>query len=162
MRDTSAMRDTPGTMRTRMALASIIAVLGVSACGSAGSPAASRPAPPSPIVVSAYVSATQVRVSPVHFGAGPVLLTVTNQSAHSVALRIVRAGGSRVVARTAPINPEGVTQVKVDLRRGSYSLTATAAGRRTEAQKTLPSHVIGASLRVGRVRPSSGGSLLQP
>ena len=153
------MRDTPA-MRIRMGLVSIAVVLGVSACGSAGSPAASRPAPPNPIVVSAYVSSTQVRVSPARFGAGPVLLTVTNQSPHAVALRVLRGG--HPLARTAPINPQGVTQLKVDLERGSYSLAAAAAGRRTEAQKTLPEHVVAARLRVGRPRPSSGSSLLQP
>lgn len=160
MRDTSAMRDTAGTMRIRMGLVSIAAALCLSACGSAGSPAASRPAPPNPIVVSAYVSATQIRVSPSRFGAGPVLLTITNQSARAVALRVLR--GAHPIARTAPINPQGVTQLKVDLSRGDYSLAAASAGRRTDAQKTLPSHAVGARLRVGRHRPSSGASLLQP
>jgi hypothetical protein len=159
MRDTLAMRDTPA-MRLRMGLVSIVAMLGLSACGSAGSPAASRPAPPETIVVSAYVSSSQIRVSPTHFGAGPVLLTITNQSNRALALRVLRGG--RAIARTAPINPQGVTQLKVDLSRGSYSLTAAAAGRRTDAQKTLPSRAVAARLRVGRPRPSSGGSLLQP
>ncbi|HTU29065.1 MAG TPA: hypothetical protein VMF07_06770 [Solirubrobacteraceae bacterium] len=153
------MRDTP-VMRIRTGLLSIAAMLGVSACGSAGSPAASRPAPPSPIVVSAYVGASQIRVSPARFGAGPVLLTVTNQSAHAVALRVLR--GAHPIARTAPINPQGVTQLKVDLDRGDYSLAAAAAGRRSDAQKTLPLRVAAARLRVGHSRPSSGGSLLQP
>ena len=147
-------------MPIRRGLVAIAVVLGVSACGSAGSPAASRPAPPDPIVVSAYVSPTGVRVSPSHFGAGPILLTVTNQSARAVALRIQR--GAHAVARTAPLNPQGVTQLKVDLGRGAYSLLAARAGRRTDAQRTLPSHLIGARLRVGRPRPSSGASLLQP
>ncbi len=154
------MRDTPGTMRIRICLVSTAAVLSLSACGSAGSPAASRPAPPNPIVVSAYVGAGQIRVSPSHFGAGPILLTVTNQSDHAVALRLLHGG--HAIARTAPINPQGVTQLKVDLNRGGYTLTAASAGRRTDAQRTLPSHVVGARLRVGRHRPSSGASLLQP
>jgi hypothetical protein len=101
-----------------------------------------------------------VRVSPARFGAGPVLLTVTNQGARAVSLRVAR--GSHVIARTAPINPQGVTQLKVDLARGDYSLAAIAAGRRTDAQKTLPLRVIAARIRVGRQRPSSGGDLLQP
>ena len=121
---------------------------------------AARPTPPSPIVVSAYVGAGQVRVSPAHFGAGPILLTVANQSAHAISLRVLR--GSRLVARTAPINPQGVTQLKVDLDRGDYTLAAAGAGRRTDAQKTLPSRTSAARLRVGRERPSGGSNLLQP
>jgi len=160
MRDTRPMRDTPARMRLRFALVSVCAALGVSACGSSGSPAASRPTPPSPIVVSAYVGAGQVRVSPAHFGAGPILLTVTNQSAHAVSLRVLR--GSRLVARTAPINPQGVTQLKVDLDRGDYTLAAVAGGRRSDAQKTLPSRTAAARLRVGRERPSGGSNLLAP
>ena len=159
-RPTSSMRDTPVTMRIRTALAPVAAALGLSACGSAGSPAASRAAPPEPIIVSAYVGAAQIRVSPARFGAGPVLLTVANQSRRAVALRIVRAG--RGLARTAPINPQGVTQLKVDLARGAYELVAAAAGRLTDAQRTLPSRIAPARVRVGRTRPSSGSSLLQP
>ena len=154
------MRDTPRTMRIRISLIGLAAVLGLSACGSSGSPAASRPAPPSPIVVSAYIGGGAVRVAPSRFGAGPILLTVTNQSAHAVALELMR--GARVLARTAPINPQGATQVKVDLGRGQYSVRAAAAGRRTDAQRTLPSGISMARLRVGRTRPSSGGDLLQP
>lgn len=146
-------------MRIRIGLVSILVVVGVSACGSAGSPVASRPASPAPVVVSADVGAGQIRVSPSHFGAG-LILTVTNQSAHAVALRVLH--GAHAIARTAPINPQGVTQLKVDLSRGNYSLAAAPAGRRTDAQKTLPSHVLAARLRVGRHRPSSDASVLQP
>jgi hypothetical protein len=160
MADISAMRDTARTMRIRIALGSVIVGLAVSACGSAGSPAASRPAPPQPIVVSAYVNAVQVRVSPSHLGAGPVLLTVTNQSRHAVALVVVHS--SRVLARTAPINPQGVTQLKVDLAQGDYALSADAAGRRTDAQRTLRWRIAEARLRVGRTRASGGANLLQP
>src|SRR5579875_4154471 len=156
----TTMRDTPVWMRIRIALLCLAAVLGLSACGSAGSPAASRPAPPSPIDVSAYVGATQVRVSPARFGAGPVLLTVTNQSGRRVALRLV--AGARVLARTAPITPQGVAQVKIDLARGEYALAAAPAGRLSDAERTLPARIAAARLRVGRSRTGSGSSLLEP
>jgi hypothetical protein len=154
------MRDTPRTMRIRISLIGLAAVLGLSACGSSGSPAASRPAPPSPIVVSAYIGGTAVRVSPTRFGAGPILLTVANQSPRAVALEVTR--GERVLARTAPINPQGTTELKVDLSRGDYAVRAALAGRRTDAQRTLRARIPTARLRVGRSRPSSGGDLLQP
>ena len=147
-------------IRIGLALTAVVLSLTVCACGSSGAPAAARPTPPSPIVVSAYVSSSRVQVSPARFGAGPVLVTVTNQSAHAVTLRIVR--GSRVVARTGSIEPRAATQIKVDLPRGSYTLAAAPPGRRTDAQKTLPSPISAARLHVGRTRHAGGSSLLQP
>jgi hypothetical protein len=136
--------------------------LTLSACGSTGSPAASRPDPPTPTVLSAIVSASQLRLSPDRIGAGPVLLTITNQSSRSVAVLVHRSGSSGAVARTAPLNPQGVTQLKVDLSRGTYTVAAAPSERRTDAQASRPAQIATARLRITRSRASSGGQVLQP
>jgi hypothetical protein len=156
--------DTPIAMRIRtgLGLAGACAALGLAGCGSAGSDAASRPTPPTPIVVSALVGPAGVTVSPQRFGAGPILLTVSNQGRRPVALTLARRGRGGALARTAPINPQGVTQLKVDIGRGTYALTATAAGRRTDAQRTRAAQAPTITLRVGRERAGGGDQVLQP
>ncbi len=145
---------------TTVILAASALVLG--GCGSSGSEAASRPTPPSPLVLSAYIGSGAVRVSPARIGAGPVLLTVTNQSARPVRLLVSRRGGGRPAVRTAPINPQGVTQLKLDFARGTYALAAAPGGRRSDAQRSLPSRISAVTLHVGRERASGGGQLMTP
>jgi hypothetical protein len=147
-------------IRTIVILAASAPVL--CGCGSAGSIAASRSAPPGPVVLSVYIGTSRVRLSPARLGAGPMLLTVTNQGRGSVSLLVSRAGHGRPIARTAPINPGGVTQLKLQLARGIYAVNATPAGRRTDAQRSRPPTVAPATLRVGGQRASGGGQTLQP
>ena len=147
-------------MRIRSIVICAGVALVVSACGSAGSKSASLPAPPGPIVLSALVTGTRVSVSPAHIGAGPVLLTVTNQGHRAAAVTLSRAGHS--LARTAPINPQGATQIKVDLNRGVYRLALARSAQRSDAQKTRPEPVTGAVVRVGRRRGGGGRQLLSP
>ena len=136
---------------------------GVSACGSAGSSSASLPSPPAPVVLSAFVSGAQVSLSPARIGAGPVLLTVTNQGHRAAAVTVSRSGHGGPLARTAPLNPQGVTQIKVDLARGAYRVAvAHGRGRRSDALKTRPSPVAGTLLTVGARRAGGGSQLLRP
>jgi hypothetical protein len=137
---------------------------GVAGCGSAGSAAASRPDPPTPITLSAFVGRNAIHVEPARLGAGPVLLTVADQSPRAIALVLSRAGSRQVIARTAPLNPDGVIQVKLDLGSGTY----TVAARPTigphpslHAQVDAPAAVT-TTLRVGPQRTSSGNQVLQP
>jgi hypothetical protein len=95
-------------------------------------------------------------------GAGPVIFVVTNQASHSEALAITRGpASSHPLASTAPINPQGTTQVSVDFKPGDYTI-ATAAHGRTDAQLSRASSIAPASLHIGRKRANSSNSLLQP
>jgi hypothetical protein len=148
-------------MRIRTIVICALSALGLSACGSAGSKSASLATPPGPVVLSALVSGAHVSVSPTRVGAGPVLLTVTNQGRHAAAVTLSRSG--RRLARTAPINPQGATQIKVDLARGVYRVAlARPSGHRSDAAKTRPTTVSGAVLRVGRRRGGGSSQLLSP
>jgi hypothetical protein len=134
---------------------------GLVGCGSAGSPAASRPNPPGPIVLSAFIGHRAVRVSPNRLGAGPVLLTVANESPSAVALTLTRSGAA--LARTAPINPGGVTQVKVELSRGAYTVSAIATAPRSDAARNRAlGHTLTTTVRVGAPRAGAGDQVLQP
>jgi hypothetical protein len=136
--------------------ASAVALTG---CGSSGGTAVSRVGPPNPLSVSVLITNSRVVASPSRFGAGPVLFTVTNQASDSRTLQIFRGRDVRV-ADTAPLNPQGSTQVSVVFNRGRYRLSV-ASRARTEAQlaaaRTRPLTIL-----VGRTRRSSDSTLLTP
>lgn len=139
-----------------------MSALAVTACGSAGGKAASAAGAPTPVNLSVYVNDSRISISPRTVGAGPVIFIVTNHASHSEALSITRgAAGTHPVASTAPINPQGTTQVSVDFKAGDYTISTAAHGR-TDAQLSRPSRIPPASLHIGRKRPSASNSLLQP
>jgi hypothetical protein len=131
----------------------------VSACGSSGGTAASLPRPPDPVNLTVFVNDSRVSVSPRSVGAGPINFIVTNQASRAESLAISRGGST--VASTAPINPQGTTQVSVDFKPGIYKV-ATGPRGENDAQISRQSSIRPASIHIGRPRPSSGGDLLQP
>jgi hypothetical protein len=146
-------------MRIRTIGQLAIIALGVSACGSAGGTAASLSRPPNPVNLTVYVNDSRVSVSPGQVGAGPITFIVTNQASHAEALAISKGGST--LASTAPINPQGTTQVSVDFKPGKYTI-ATGAQGANDAQLTKQSPIQPASIRIGRERASSSNSVLQP
>lgn len=148
-------------MRIRM-----IGILGtagllVCACGSTGGKAATQLRPPTPVNLSVYVSDSAISVSPSAVGAGPVVFIVTNQASRSVSLAISRVGQNHTIASTAPINPQGTTQVSVDFRPGDYAI-ATAAHGSTDASLAATSTVRSASIHIGHERGNTSSALQEP
>jgi hypothetical protein len=133
--------------------------LAVSACGSAGGKAASVARPANPVNMTVYVNDSRVSVSPTKVGAGPITFIVTNQASRAESLAISRGGST--LARTAPINPQGTTQVSVDFKPGIY-IVATGPRGQNDAQLSKQSSIRPAAIRIGRARQSSGNDLLQP
>jgi len=131
----------------------------LSACGSSGGTSASLPRPASPVNMTVLVNDARVSVSPRSVGAGPITFIVTNQASRAESLAISRAGST--LASTAPINPQGTTQVSVDFKPGIYTV-ATGSRGRNEAQRSKQSSIRPASIHIGRARASSGNDLLQP
>ena len=129
------------------------------ACGSTGGKSAALLRPPSPVNLSVYISPSRISVSPSSIGAGPIVFIVTNQSSQSESLAI--SDGPHVLATTAPINPQGTTQVTVDVKRGTYTIATRAHGA-TDAQRSQQAAIAGATIHVGHRRPSSSNQVLQP
>jgi hypothetical protein len=136
----------------------IIALI-VSACGSAGGGSPSAARPPNPVNLTVYVNDSRVSVSPAHVGAGPITFIVTNQASQAESLAISKGGST--LASTAPINPQGTTQVSVNFAPGRYTI-ATGARGRSDAQRTRQSSIRPASIHIGREREGSSNSVLQP
>ena len=136
-----------------------LTAVAATACGSSGGQSAALTRPPSPVNLSVYIGTARVSVSPRLVGAGPIIFVVTNQARQSETLAISHR--SHTLATTAPINPQGTTQVTVDVGRGTYAVTATPRGV-SDAQRSQASPITGALIHVGRPRPSSSDQVLQP
>ena len=125
----------------------------VAGCGG-GDDYANEPRPPAPINVTAAITNSRVSVSPQHFGAGPIVLVVSNQSssAQEVTFQTEELGGSEPGRRfsTTPINPRGTATLKVDVRQGDWMLGTKDGGVRA------------AAVSVGKLRKSAQNELLQP
>jgi hypothetical protein len=133
----------------------------VSACGSVGGRSPSVARPPAPINLTVYVNDARVSVSPESLGAGPVVFIVTNQSSRAEALAISRSGQNQPLASTAPINPQGTTQVAVDFRPGDYTISTSPHGA-TDAQLSQTAPIRAAQIHIGHERANSSSQLLQP
>jgi hypothetical protein len=141
----------------------VFAAAAAAGCGS-GTHFANRPRPPSPINLTVYINDQRISVSPVSFGAGPVVLVVTNQASNAESLRVVPSAGSAAqpLADTGPISPQATAQVTVNLSTPGNYTVATAPNGSTEAAAAAPAGIHPAVLHVGKARASASNSLLQP
>jgi hypothetical protein len=134
-------------------MAPLLAAL-VAGCGGADASYKNKPRPPAPINVTASINPGRVSVSPKQFGAGPIVITVSNQtgSAQTVTFETDELAGEQggIRTRTDPIAPRDVTTLQVDVRKGTYALAT-----RDRAIKR-------ASIEVGKSRRSAQNELLEP
>ncbi len=138
-------------VRTTTGLA--VAVATAFGCGSEAD-YANEPRPATPINISAAITDDRITVSPRRFGAGPVVLLISNQTsrAHRVTVESDTFGDRDpgIRQRTSPINPDGTATLKIDMARGRYMVTVDGDG------------IDDATVRVGRDRASSSDQLLTP
>jgi hypothetical protein len=135
-------------MRIRCALATA-AVLGIAGCGEDDH--ANRDRPAASINVTAAIADGRIHVSPRVFGAGPIRLIVSNQTAAAQELTFETGGdASGVTQTTAPIDPAGTATLEVDPPAGDYEIS-------TDDGEIEPTAV-----KVGAARPSAQNELLQP
>jgi hypothetical protein len=123
--------------------------LAMSGCGGSGSDYKNELRPPAPINVTAYISPRRVSVSPANFGAGPIVVIVTNQSNSSQEISFV-TGGNGDKGQSKLINPGDTGELKLDAVQGSYVV-------RTGDEAVRP-----ATVSVGPKRRSAQNQLLQP
>jgi hypothetical protein len=110
------------------------------------------PRPAKTIVIAAAILPDKVSVSPTKFGAGPISLTVANETDASQRISIVRKvnGQQQANEQTGPINPHDTATLKADVDEGSYEI-------RVEGQT-----IAAAEIAVGAPRKSAQNELLQP
>jgi hypothetical protein len=128
------------------ALAVPAALAGVLLAGCGAEDFPNNPRVAAPIEVSARVDSDRVQVSPNKFGAGLVNFTVANLSGSPVRFNVT----GPTEASTVEIQPGAPDYLKMNLKEGTYEVTASKA-------KIRP-----ATIRVGPDRPSSQNELLEP
>ena len=135
----------------RVRAVGLLAAALIAGCGS-DEDYANEPRPPSPINITAAITDEKISVSPQSFGAGPIVLIVSNQSAaaQKVTFESDTSGGPGVRQTTSPINPRGTATLKVDVTQGTYELSVEDA------------NVAAATVEVGAKRASAQNDLLQP
>lgn len=94
----------------------------------------------------------EVTVSPSKLGAGPVEITISNQTdaIHSITLE----GGS-TVERAGPVAPGGTATLQKTLEPGSYEVKAGS-------ERAVRREIRPAILRIGKERKNSNNDLLLP
>jgi hypothetical protein len=141
------------TSRRALAPAVLTIAVLVAGCGG-GSNYKNNLRPPPPLNITASVSNAGIAVSPGAFGAGPIVLIVTNQTGASqeVTFESDELGATKpgVTQTTEPINPRGTGQLKVDVTEGRYRVRAANAD------------ISPAQITVGPSRQSAQNDLLQP
>jgi hypothetical protein len=111
-----------------------------------------KPRPPVPIELTGVIQEKKVTVSPNKVGAGPILITVSNQTkdAHTLTLE-----GDSVRERVGPINPLDTATIQKTLRPGTYDVRAGSSV--AVAHEIKP-----ATLVIGKPRKDSNNQLLTP
>jgi hypothetical protein len=143
----------PKTRRRRAAAllsSGLIFALALGACGD--DDFENEPRPPVPLQLTGVITDARVTVSPNKVGAGPIVLTVSNQTddSHTIALE-----GEGIVERTGPVNPQDTATLQKTLKPGQYVVKAGSDS--APARGIRP-----ATLVIGKPRKSASGELLLP
>ena len=138
-------------VRTGAALAASAIALASAGCG--GDEDFDRsPRPPVAVDLTGVIQEDKVTVSPDRVGAGPISITVSNQTkdAHTLTLE-----GTDVRERVGPVNPEDTATLQKTLKPGTYEVRAGSA-------VAAPREIEPALLEVGPERKNSSDELLLP
>jgi hypothetical protein len=102
--------------------------------------------------LSGVIQDDAVTVSPAKIGAGPVAITISNQTdmAHSITLE-----GASTVDRAGPIEPGDTATIQKTLEKGSYEVKAGSA-------KAVTKEIRPAVLQIGKSRKNSNNDVLLP
>ncbi len=143
------------TKTRRMRVAALIssaafAVSALAACGEEDFE--NRPRPPVPIQLTGVITPDRVTVSPGQLGAGPILLTISNQTKRS---HTVTLDGEGVRERIGPINPLDTGTIQRTLDPGVYSV-------RAGSEEAVEQEIEPGTLIIGEKRGSADDELLLP
>jgi hypothetical protein len=138
-------------MTARATTAAVLAAgLVVAGCG--GEDFANNPRPPVPVELTGVIQPDAVTVSPARIGAGPVLITMSNQTRTPITITL---DGTSVRDRVGPVPPLDTATIQRTLEPGRYEVQAGS-------DVALPREIRPAELEIGRERRSSSSDLLLP
>ncbi len=136
-------------IRTPVLLVCAVA-LGAAGCGKEDF--ANDPRAAVPVELSAAIKPAGVVLSPSGVGAGPVRITVSNQTGQALTVALV---GDSVEERVGPVYPQDTATIQKTLSPGRYEL-------RARSDDAGPAGIAPADLTIGPRRPNSNDRLLLP
>lgn len=136
------------TLRALTVAVTSVAIIG---CGG-GKDFENNPRPPVPLQLTGVITEKSVTVSPRKVGAGPVVITVSNQTGDSHTLTL---DGQGIQERVGPINPLDTAQLQKTLKPGTYQVKAGS-------EKATNSTIRPATLSIGKARASGSDRVLLP
>ena len=140
-------------LRKRRVRRSLLCAVLVAVVGCAGDDFANDPRPATPLELTGVIQDREISVQPDRAGAGPLQITITNQTDEAYA--VILHGASVTPIRVGPVQPRDTATIQKTLEPGRYELRAQA-----EEATTRP--VAPADLRIGPRRPESNDRLLLP
>ena len=138
----------------RIAVLALAGLLALVAAGCGDDDFANAPRPPTAVELTGVIKDRGVTISPTREGAGPIRLTISNQTdrAHTVTLE-----GDDVIERVGPVQPHDTATIRKTLGSGSYEVRA-GSSRAVDIEDQIPP----AMLKIGPERESSDETLLLP
>jgi hypothetical protein len=135
----------------RVIVASALVALALAGCGG-GKDFANKPRPPVPLDLTGVITKQRVTISPNKVGAGPVTITVSNQSGQS---RTLTLDGNGIQESVGPINPLDTAKLQKTLKPGRYRVTAGS-------EAATATSIRPAVLVIGKERQSGSDKVLLP
>jgi hypothetical protein len=135
---------------TLLATTAAAAALLVAGCGDEDF--ANDPRPPVPVALTGVIQDDKVTVSPAEIGAGPILITISNQTDDP---KTITLEGGQVTERVGPVDPLDTATIQRTLAPGSYEVRA--GSRRAVRKEITP-----AVLAIGEERQPSNNNLMLP
>ena len=114
-----------------------------------------EPRPPVPVELTGVITDDKVTISPNEVGAGPVVITVSNQTDASHTITLESADDGTVREEAGPINPLDTGRLQHTLPTGTYTVSAGS-------EAATPREIKPATLTIGEERKSGSDELLLP
>jgi hypothetical protein len=136
--------------RVRACIGLAIAAALLAGCG--GDDFKNEARAPVRLALTGVIQNDKVTVSPAKIGAGPVEITISNQTD---SVRIVMLEGETIKEKQGPVQPGDTTTIQRTLEPGSYEV-------RAGSEKAVRKEIQPAVLTIGKKRKNSNNDLLLP
>jgi hypothetical protein len=130
----------------------VLSVALLAGCGG-GKDFANKPRPAAALTLNGAITKDGVSISPNKLGAGPVVITVSNQTNASHTLTL--DGGTNAPVSTAPIAPTDTGTIQATLEQGTYTVKAGSSA--AVVKELAPARLV-----IGKPRPDSNNEVGLP
>ena len=143
------------TRRIRAGALTALCAVGLALSGCGEDDFENEPRPPTPVQLTGVIKQDKVTISPNELGAGPVVITVSNQTKASHTLTLESSDGGTIREQVGPINPLDTATLQRTLEPGQYTVSAGS-------EAAVPREIKPATLTIGEERKSGSDELLLP